>query len=98
MNQERLLKIILAPVVSEKSTLIAEKSHQYVFSVLPDATKPEIKKAIELLFKVTVLGVRVCNVKGKTKVFRQKPGRRKSWKKAYITLKEGDDINFMGAQ
>lgn len=98
MNQERLLKIILGPVISEKSTIAADKHRQVVFKVLQNATKPEIKKAVEQLFNVTVLGVQVSNVKGKTKMFRQKPGQRKSWKKAYVTLKEGDDINFAGAE
>ena len=98
MNQERLMKIIVAPVVSEKSTLLADKHRQYVFKVIQNATKCEIKKAIELLFKVTVIDVQTCNVKGKKKIFRQKPGQRKSWKKAFVSLKEGDDISFAGAE
>lgn len=98
MNQERLMKIIVAPVVSEKSTLLADKNRQYVFKVLPSATKNEIKHAVELLFKVTVVGVQVCNVKGKKKMFHQRPGQRKSWKKAFVALKEGDDISFAGAE
>lgn len=98
MNEARLMKVILSPVVSEKSTMIADKHRQYVFKVLPSATKQEIQSAIELLFKVTVESVQVCNVKGKKRVFRQQPGTRKSWKKAFVTLKEGDDINFVGAE
>ncbi len=98
MNQERLMKVILAPIVSEKSTLLADKHRQYVFKVMQNATKGEITKAIELLFKVTVENVQTCNVKGKKKVFRQKLGQRKSWKKAFVSLKEGDDISFAGAE
>lgn len=98
MNQERLYKIILAPVVSEKTSRIGDQHRQYAFKVVDDATKDEIKAAVEELFKVTVLGVQTCNVKGKKKFFRQKLGSRKSWKKAYVTLKEGDEINFVGAE
>ena len=97
MNEERLMKIIVAPHTSEKATILADKHHQFIFKVLRDATKPEIKAAVELLFKVKVGSVRVCNVKGKQKMFRQKMGRRQDWKKAYVTLKEGD-IQFTGAE
>jgi large subunit ribosomal protein L23 len=98
MNQERLMKVILSPLVSEKSTTVADKHNQVVFKVLPDANKNEIKSAVELLFKVEVASVRVCNMKGKKKVFKQKLGQRKNWKKAYVALKEGHDINFVGAE
>lgn len=94
MNQERLLKVLLSPVISEKSTTVAEKHRQVVFKVATDACKPEIKAAVELLFEVKVEGVRVVNVKGKQKRFGQIMGRRKSWKKAYVSLQEGYDINF----
>jgi len=94
MKQERLLKVIVAPHISEKATNVAEKHRQFVFKVLPDATKAEIKTAIEKLFNVKVDAVRVCNVKGKTKMFKQMAGKRKDWKKAYISLQEGQDISF----
>ncbi len=98
MNQERLMKILLAPHVSEKATLAAERDRQFVFHVAPDATKPEIKKAVELMFDVQVEAVRVVNVKGKTKRFGATIGRRNNLKKAYVSLKPGFDIDFMGAQ
>lgn len=99
MNRERCLKVILSPHTSEKSTAIANKHRQFVFKVLPDATKSEIKKAIELLFKVIVKSVRICNTKGKRKSFRGKiEGVRSSLKKAYVTLQEGCDINFLSAE
>jgi len=94
MNQERLLKVILGPVISEKSTNVGEEHRQAVFKVVSCATKPEIKAAVELLFSVKVAAVSVLNVKGKRKRTGQIQGRRKSWKKAYVSLKEGHDINF----
>jgi large subunit ribosomal protein L23 len=97
-KQERLLKIILAPHMSEKAAMGAEKRRQYVFEVLPDATKPEVKAAIELLFKTEVMSVRVLNVKTKPRRFGQIQGRSKAWKKAYVTLKEGQEISFAGGQ
>lgn len=97
MNIERLMKIIVAPHTSEKATRLADKERQFVFRVLRDATKKEIKEAVELLFKVKVGGVQVCNVKGKRKVFKQTVGYRQDWKKAYVTLTEGD-IQFAGAE
>jgi large subunit ribosomal protein L23 len=96
MNQERLLKVILAPHVSEKSTLSAELSDTLVFKVATDANKTEIKSAVEQLFEVEVTGVRTVNVKGKTKRHGMRMGKRKDWKKAYVTLKEGHDIDFVG--
>lgn|SRR3990167_1655620 len=96
MNQERLLKVILAPYSTEKSQRVADKYRQFVFKVLPCATKPEIKAAIEQLFSVKVEHVRVINVLGKTKRFAQRMGKRKDWKKAYVALKEGFDIHFAG--
>lgn len=98
MNQERLMKVLLSPHVSEKTTRLADKSNQVVFKVLPNATKQEVKNAVELLFKVKVTGVQVMNVRGKTRRFSQTLGRRKDWKKAYVTLQEGDDIDFLGAE
>ncbi len=94
MNQERLAKVLLAPHVSEKSAIAADKSAQHVFKVLPDANKTEIKKAVEQMFNVKVQGVHILNVKGKTKRFKSEYGKRKDWKKAYVRLAEGHDISF----
>ena len=93
-QQARLMQLVLAPVISEKSTFVADKNNQVVFRVAPDATKPEIKAAIELMFKVQVDSVQVVNVRGKGKRFGQSVGRRRHWKKAYVCLKEGQEINF----
>lgn len=98
MNEERLLKILLAPHVSEKATRVAEKHNQIVFKVARDAAKPEIKDAVELLFKVKVKGVTVVNVKGKRKRFGSIQGRRSDWKKAYVSLEAGHEIDFMVAE
>lgn len=95
MNQERLMQVLLAPQISEKATYIADKFEQVVFRVASDATKPEIKAAVELLFKVEVDSVQVLNVKGKVKRFKGAVGRRKGWKKAYVSLKAGQEINFV---
>jgi len=98
ISQERLLKVILAPVISEKSTRVADKLNQVVFRVLPDATKQEIGEAVASLFKVEVTGVQVLNVKGKVKRSGRVTGRRDNWKKAYVTLKPGQDIDFASGQ
>jgi len=98
VNEERLLKILLAPHVSEKATRVAEKHNQIVFKVARDAAKPEIKDAVELLFKVKVKGVTVVNVKGKPKRFGSIQGRRSDWKKAYVSLEAGHEIDFMVAE
>jgi large subunit ribosomal protein L23 len=95
MNQERLMQVLLAPQISEKATYVADKHEQVVFRVAGDATKPEIKAAVELLFKVEVEGVQVANVKGKVKRFKGATGRRKGWKKAFVSLKPGQEINFV---
>ncbi len=97
MNHERMSKILVGPVVSEKSTRVADQNKQFVFKVLRDASKPEIRKAVEKMFDVTVTQVQVSNVKGKIKRFSQTIGRRSDWKKAYVTLAEGSDIDFAGA-
>ena len=97
-NQERLMQVILAPQVSEKSTLIADKHEQVAFRVVTSATKPEIKAAVELLFKVEVSSVQVVNVKGKVKRFGKISGHRKDWKKAYVALKPGQEINFAAGE
>lgn len=91
---ERLMNVLLAPVVSEKSTRVADKHRQYVFRVADGATKPEIKAAVELLFKTRVDDVRVARVKGKAKRFGRFAGRRRNWKKAYVRLAAGQEINF----
>ncbi|MEW9898931.1 50S ribosomal protein L23 [Chitinivorax sp. PXF-14] len=98
INQERLYQVILAPIVSEKSTFIADKNEQVAFRVTTDATKPEIKAAVETLFKVQVESVQVLNVKGKQKRFGRFNGRRKDWKKAYVSLKPGQQIEFAAAE
>lgn len=97
MNQERLMKVLIGPIVSEKSTMIAEKNEQVAFRVLQDATKPEIKAAVELLFKVQVESVQVLNQAGKTKRFGRHTGRRRNTRKAYVSLAPGQEINFVEA-
>lgn len=94
MNQERQYKIILGPVVSEKAAALGEVSEQVVFKVLKDATKPEIKAAVETLFNVKVKQVRVLVSKGKTKRTRHGLGVRSDWKKAYVRLEQGQDLDF----
>lgn len=96
MNQERLMKVLLAPIISEKSTAIAERNNQVAFRVLQDATKPEIKAAVELMFKVQVDSVQVMTVKGKAKRFGRTDGRRRNVRKAYVCLAKGQEINFGG--
>lgn len=98
MNEERLYQVILAPVISEKATYIADKHDQVIFRVAPDATKPEIKAAVEMLFKVQVDAVKVANVRGKAKRFGRFIGRRANWKKAYVCLKPGQEINFVAGE
>lgn len=93
-QQERLMQVLLAPVVSEKSTFVADKGNQYVFRVASTATKPEIKSAVELMFKTQVKSVSVMNVHGKEKRSGKFIGRRKGWKKAYVALQAGQEINF----
>ena len=97
MNEERLLKVLLAPHVSEKATMATETSNTVVFKVLKDASKAEIKAAVEKLFEVEVNSVRTVVCKGKTKRHGQSFGKRSDWKKAYVMLKEGQDIDFVGA-
>lgn len=93
-SEERLMKVLLAPVVSEKATYVAEKNEQVIFRVVKDATKPEIKAAVELLFKVDVESVQVLNRQGKVKRNRYGLGRKNSQKLAYVCLKSGQEINF----
>ncbi|SSY70509.1 50S ribosomal protein L23 [Alysiella crassa] len=97
MNQERLMKVILAPIVSEKSNMLAEKRNQMVFKVLKDATKTEIKAAVELLFNVQVASVMTTTTKGKTKRFGRTLGRRSDVKKAYVSLVAGQELDLEAA-
>ncbi len=94
MNQDRLMKVLLAPIVSEKATMLADKNNQIAFRVLQDATRPEIKAAVELLFKVEVESVQILNQKGKTKRFGRFSGRRDNVRKAYVSLAQGQELNF----
>jgi large subunit ribosomal protein L23 len=94
-NVDQLMNVVLAPVVSEKSTMVADKNRQYVFRVADHATKPEIKAAVELMFKIKVDKVTLLNVHGKSgKRFGKQFGRRRNWKKAYVRVAEGQEINF----
>ncbi|MEO0424348.1 MAG: 50S ribosomal protein L23 [Pseudomonadota bacterium] len=97
MSQERLMTLLLGPHVSEKTTRVAEQSNQVVFKVRRDASKPEIAQAVELMFDVKVDDVQVVNNRGKIKRFGARFGRRSDWKKAYVTLAEGHDIDFLDA-
>jgi large subunit ribosomal protein L23 len=96
MNRERMMKVLLSPIVSEKATIAAETSGQYAFRVAPDATKREIGRAVEAMFEVEVDRVQVLNVKGKNKRFGRRPGKRADWRKAYVRLKPGNEIDFGG--
>jgi large subunit ribosomal protein L23 len=98
INEERLLKVLLAPHVSEKATLAAETNNTVVLKVVKDANKEEVKAAVEKLFEVEVDSVRTLNVKGKTKRHGSSFGKRKDWKKAYVVLKEGQNIDFAGSE
>lgn len=93
-SEERLMKVLLAPIISEKATMVAEKNEQVMFRVLPDATKPEIKAAVEMLFKVEVLSVQTVNRMGKQKRSGRFTGRRNHTKNAFVCLKPGQEINF----
>ena len=95
-DEGRLMAVLVAPIISEKATMAAEKSNAVAFKVLQDATKPEIKAAVELLFKVQVKSVSVLNIKGKTKRFGRTMGRRNNVRKAYVMLKEGQELNLSG--
>ena len=96
MNKERIFNVLLAPHVSEKATLVADQGNAFVFKVAKDANKLEIKKAVEALFDVKVESVRTLSVKGKQKFFGRVAGKRAGWKKAYVSLAEGQDIDFRG--
>ena len=96
MNSEKILTVLESPYVSEKASLLAANFRQYAFRVQVNATKPEIKKAVEQLFNVKVRAVRICNVKGKNTRFKQVLGKRKSWKKAYVTLTSDSNVISIG--
>jgi large subunit ribosomal protein L23 len=98
MNDEKLFHVVLAPHVSEKSSRVADKHRQIVLEVRPDASKPVIKRAVEKMFNVQVDSVTVINVKGKSKRTARAAGRRQDWKKAYVRLKPGQEIDFLGHQ
>ncbi len=102
-REQRLMQILLAPLVSEKSTMVADKHNQIAFEVVKDATKPEIKAAVELMFstkdkKIEVVSVRTSNYDGKAKRFGRFVGQRRNWKKAYVRIKDGQEINFAGLE
>jgi large subunit ribosomal protein L23 len=95
-DEGRLMQVLVAPIVSEKATMIADKTNAVTFKVLQDATKYEIKAAVQLMFKVDVQSVAVLNIKGKTKRFGKSVGRRDNIRKAYVTLKSGQELNLGG--
>ncbi|MCG2633962.1 MAG: 50S ribosomal protein L23 [Gammaproteobacteria bacterium] len=95
-SETRLMQVLLSPHISEKASVIAGANNQYVFKVVADATKSEVKAAVEKMFEVNVGGVQMLNVKGKSKRFGRSMGRRSDWKKAYVTLGEGQEIDLLG--
>jgi len=95
-DEGRLMQVLVAPIISEKATMVADKTNAVTFKVLQDATKPEIKAAVELMFSVQVKGVSVANIKGKQKKFGRSQGRRDNIRKAYVTLAAGQELNFSG--
>ena len=98
MSKERLYKVLLAPRMTEKSTRVGESSNQYVFKVTTDSNKQDVKDAVEMLFEVNVEAVRIVNVKGKSKSFKLRTGKRNDWKKAYVRVQEGQVIDFLGGE
>lgn len=98
MNKEKLYKVLLAPRVTEKSARVGEQGNQYVFRVAPEASKSDIRDAVEALFEVKVESVRVAVVKGKNKSFKFRPGKRSDWKKAYVRVQEGQVIDLLGGE
>ena len=97
MNKERLMTVLIQPHVSEKAATLAEKANQYVFRVRDDASKAEVKEAVELMFEVKVEGVNLLNRPGKTRRFKNMAGKRSGFKKAYVSLQTGQSIDFTGA-
>ena len=98
MNREQLMTVLIAPHVTEKTSLAMQNHNQYTFRVRRDATKTDVKKAVELMFEVKVAGVQVVNEPGKTRRFKNLPGKRNGFKKAYVRLQTGQSIDFTGAQ
>jgi large subunit ribosomal protein L23 len=98
MSRERILQVLLAPHISEKSSIMADASSQYVFKVVSSATKPEVKKAVEALFDVKVQSVNMINIKGKKKVFKGRVGKQNDIRKAIVRLADGQEIDFVGAE
>ena len=98
MNKNRLYQVLLAPRVTEKTTRVGDSSNQYVFRVTNSANKQEVKNAVEELFEVNVEAVRIVNVKGKSKSFRQRPGKRSDWKKAYVRVQADQVIDVLGSE
>ncbi len=98
MNREQLSSILLSPRISEKTARLADTANQYVFDVSKSATKPDIKKAVEIMFDVEVASVQVANLKGKTKIFKRRTGKRTDVKKAYVRLKPGSEIEFIAPE
>lgn len=98
MNQERIFKVLRAPHVSEKASMVSDSDNQFVFKVAKDASKAEIKAAVEKLWDVKVKAVNTLVVKGKSKRFGRSEGKRSDWKKAYVSLQDGFDIDFLGAE
>ena len=98
MSNNRLMQVLLSPRVTEKTTRVGEQSNQYVFRVVTDAVKSEVRDAVEMLFDVNVESVRIVNVKGKNKSFRNRQGKRSDWKKAYVRVQEGQAIDFLGGE
>ena len=98
MNKERLCRVLLAPRMTEKTSRVGESGNQYVFKVATDANKAEIRAAVEALFEVNVETVRVVNMKGKNKTFKFRSGKRKDWKKAYVRIREGQALDFLGGE
>ena len=96
MSIDRLYKVLLAPRMTEKTTRLSESSNQYVFRVASDSNKTEIKAAVEKMFEVNVKSVRIVNVKGKSKTFKLRAGKRNDWKKAYVRVEEGQVIDLLG--
>lgn len=94
MNREQLMSVLIAPHVTEKTSLVMQNHNQYTFRVRRDATKVDIKKAVELMFEVKVAGVQVVNEPGKSRRFGQRAGRTQDWKKAYVSLAEGQSIDY----
>jgi len=94
MNQERMYKVLLGAHISEKATVIADEANQFVFKVAKDATRPEIREAVEKIYDVSVKNVTVLNVKGKVKKTQRGVSKKPSWKKAYVRLEDGHDIDF----